>query len=212
MKLAIVYAIIAVVSAQVLLNALCCRMSERGVDDKMKAKLLDLHNKFRQKVANGQQPNQPSASNMKEVHWDDEIATKAQQIVERCVFQHSTYEERKTSKYPIVGENIYMGSYANPLDTAMNMWFDEVKDVNPSVLQRFNFNGPKVIGHYTQLVWAETEAIGCGYMKKADDGQAYVFCQYAPGGNYQDQSVYKQGPPASACPSGKSSKYPGLCS
>ena len=26
-----------------------------------------------------------------------------------------------------------------------------------------------VIGHYTQVVWAKTEEVGCGYMKYRDD-------------------------------------------
>uniref|UniRef100_A0A4D5R9Y0 Cysteine-rich venom protein n=1 Tax=Scolopendra viridis TaxID=118503 RepID=A0A4D5R9Y0_SCOVI len=210
MKFFIVFAVIAVVFAEILQNALCCRMLERGLDAKMKAKLVDLHNKARQKVANGQQSGQPSASNMKELHWDDEIAANAQRAAEKCVFQHTPSEQTVTRKYQAVGENIYMGSYPNPLDSAVEMWFSEVKDVTPSLVQKFDFYGPAVIGHYTQLVWAKTEAVGCGYIKSAD-GQSYVFCQYAPAGNYQDEPVYEQGPPASACKSGKSSRYPGLC-
>ena len=60
-----------------------------------------------------------------------------------------------------------------------------------------------MIGHYSQLVWAETNRIGCGMARYTGgsygNNQLYV-CNYAPGGNYLNQPVYKVGSPASACP------------
>ena len=43
-------------------------------------------------------------------------------------------------------------------------------------------------GHYTQVAWADTYAVGCGMVSyKIVDKFAYqriYFCNYGPGGNY----------------------------
>nr|QEA69430.1 venom allergen [Scolopendra subspinipes] len=194
---------------QILGKGMGCDMKVRGLDANMKKMILDLHNKKRQTVANGQQSGQPSAANMKELHWDDQIAANAQRSAETCVFQHTAKNLRKTSKYSYLGENIYMGSYPDPIPRSVNAWYDEVKDVTPAVVKSFRSGGP-MIGHYTQMVWANTEALGCGLVT-ASDKNTYIFCQYGPSGNYPGEPIYKQGSPASDCKKGKSSKYPGLC-
>jgi len=37
----------------------------------------------------------------------------------------------------------------------------------------------KPIGHYTQMVWAESARIGCGYAK-CNRTQSYYVCNYGP--------------------------------
>uniref|UniRef100_A0A646QI70 Cysteine-rich venom protein n=1 Tax=Hemiscolopendra marginata TaxID=943146 RepID=A0A646QI70_9MYRI len=211
MKLRVVIAAFVALSSHLCLHAWGCTTSERGMDEQTKKLILDLHNKARQKVATGQQSGQPSASNMKELRWDDEIAANAQRVAEKCIFKHTPKEQRKTSKYQYLGENIYMGSYPDPIPRSVSAWYGEVKDVNPAIVKSFASPGGPMIGHYTQVAWAETEAVGCGYVRNADDRQAYVFCQYGPGGNILRHPMYKEGSPASECKSGKSSKYQGLC-
>uniref|UniRef100_A0A646QDH2 Cysteine-rich venom protein n=1 Tax=Hemiscolopendra marginata TaxID=943146 RepID=A0A646QDH2_9MYRI len=211
MNFLVAIAVCVALSGELFFSGWGCATSERGLDEQTKKLILDLHNKARQKVATGQQSGQPSASNMKELHWDDEIAANAQRVAEKCVFKHTPKGERKTSKYQYLGENIYIGSYPDPIPRSVSAWYGEVKDVNPAIVKSFASSGGPMIGHYTQMVWAETEALGCGYVKKADDGQALVFCQYGTGGNILSQPMYKQGSPASECKNGKSSKYQGLC-
>ena len=43
------------------------------------------------------------------------------------------------------------------------------------------------IGHYTQVVWADTEELGCGmvYYKGAQYYETLIVCNYAKGGNFQ---------------------------
>lgn len=50
--------------------------------------ILEEHNYLRQTVATGHVPGQPSAQNMQEMTWDDELAAKAQQWANECTFQH----------------------------------------------------------------------------------------------------------------------------
>lgn len=54
---------------------------------------------------------------------------------------------------------------------------------------RFSMN----TGHYTQLVWAKTTLLGCGFIKYTDGDwkKNYLACNYGPAGNWQDQPVYE---------------------
>lgn len=51
-------------------------------------------------------------------------------------------------------------------------------------------------GHYTQLVWAKTFTIGCGYIKYREHHEEKegimkrLVCNYGPAGNVFDQPVY----------------------
>lgn len=49
---------------------------------------MEEHNFLRQTVATGHVRGQPAAQNMQEMHWDDELAAKAQQWANQCTFQH----------------------------------------------------------------------------------------------------------------------------
>merc|ERR1712241_1096956 len=69
------------------------------------------------------------------------------------------------------------------------------------------------IGHYTQLVWADTHEVGCGFMTSVKSGnfENVLVCNYGPGGNFGGEPLYQQGRPGSRCPSGTSKTSDGLC-
>merc|ERR1712179_692177 len=68
--------------------------------------------------------------------------------------------------------------------------------------------GPLETGHYTTMVWADTEQIGCGqaYYKRNEGRRVpyktFIVCNYATGGNIIGQEIYKTGPACSSCPQG----------
>ncbi|VDL82412.1 unnamed protein product [Nippostrongylus brasiliensis] len=64
------------------------------------------------------------------------------------------------------------------------------------------------IGHYTQIVWATTRAIGCAV--KECEGSTMAVCNYRPTGNILGMMVYKEGEPCSKCPKGARCEN-GLC-
>jgi hypothetical protein len=65
-------------------------------------------------------------------------------------------------------------------------------------------------GHYTQLVWAQTAKVGCGFVQYGKNEQLLV-CNYLPAGNTIGQKMYEQGSACSMCPSSHSNCDDSLC-
>jgi len=177
---------------------------------------LDGHNEIRSDVASGLVGDEPKATDMVKLDWDDDLALVAQNWVDRCTWGHNA---NRTSEYgALVGGNTYVGEniafYAtngtppNLIDVALGLWFDE--HANYTYGPYASGGGT---GHYTQLVWADTHRVGCalavcpgspfGYPTFT---AYYIGCDYAEGGNYRGLYPYETGPTASNCPA----EYPGV--
>ncbi|XP_071099724.1 serotriflin-like [Haliotis cracherodii] len=149
-----------------------------GVSAADQVGILNLHNTFRNNV-------NPAATNMLKLSWDNTVAMIAQRFADSCRGGHDTMEQRSIPGYLRVGQNIalHSASWAQ----AFAEWSSEE--------QNFTFganNDLGTIGHYSQLVWADTQTVGCGY---ADCGNAtYYVCNYGPPGNIGDfNTPYKSG-------------------
>jgi len=132
--------------------------------------LVDLHNEVRANVGVGP------------VSWSNEVASTAQswanQLGQRdCIMQHSQ------SHY---GENLFMGWGGNyGVVDAVRAWESEKQYYWGQTIDHSNY---RTFGHYTQMVWRNTQYIGCG---KATCGQKIVIvCNYDPAGNYIGQTPY----------------------
>ncbi|TTR36200.1 Cysteine-rich secretory protein LCCL domain-containing 2 [Bagarius yarrelli] len=108
--------------------------------------------------------------------------------------------------------------------TAANMeymaWYDEVKhytypyphECNPWCPDRCS--GP-MCTHYTQLVWATTNRVGCAVHVCSSmnvwgetwENAVYLVCNYSPKGNWIGEAPYQHGRPCSQCPP----SYGGVC-
>jgi len=201
-------------------QASCGSYTLTGIDSQaVKDAIVDKHNELRARVANGKEKlgvdgRQPKAANMRQLVWNDELAEIAQRWINQCAGAHD--KNRRTDEFSWVGQNWAMSSNGNKdqqqsLATSfVQMWYDEVKDMSKKALTDptgKNNGKTGVIGHYTQVVWAETTDVGCGYI--ASSKGSYMACNYGPGGNVAGKRVYETGKPGSKCPTKKTSQ--GLC-
>ena len=102
----------------------------RGLTTQEKREALDEHNRLRSRVAMGS-TNHPSAGNMMELQWDEELATLAQRHADQCSFVHDSSDCRKVSRFR-VGQNLLRDkSISNERPDwrfAIESWFREIKD------------------------------------------------------------------------------------
>jgi len=189
-------------------------------EDEMKT-ILDIHNKYRARIAQGQERQgtpgpQPQAANMQELVWDPELATIAQMHADQCLFEHDCSDCRKVDRFR-VGQNLYIYKQTirpAPVNwvRAVTSWYEEVSMFSNKKVSPFQFSHET--GHYSQLVWAATTQVGCGAtsFKEGRWFSTLYTCNYGPGGNIIRGQMYRQGRACSVCQDNCSLQYPGLCS
>lgn len=86
------------------------------------------------------------------------------------------------------GENIWWGTAGAFSYTDMvSFWGAEKKDFIYDVFPNCR-RGKAVVGHFTQVVWKTTTAVGCAL---ASNGRTdYLVCRYSPAGNIIGQKPY----------------------
>lgn len=71
----------------------CGTPVSRGITDADREAIMDMHNKLRNRVAEGKETRgpigpQPPAANMRMLEWDEELAKVAQRWADQCQFAH----------------------------------------------------------------------------------------------------------------------------
>jgi uncharacterized protein YkwD len=115
--------------------------------------------------------------------WSEAVASVAQawanhlKDTRNCNMQHSS------NRY---GENLFWGSGKRySMSEAVASWASEGADYTYA---SNNCRSGAVCGHYTQVVWRNSKAVGCGM---ATCGSSMVVvCNYDPPGNYVGQKPY----------------------
>ncbi|CAD5224479.1 unnamed protein product [Bursaphelenchus xylophilus] len=145
------------------------------------------------------------AADMKEMTYDCKLEEQALNWAQRCVFEHSkndghTYGENLYAFYP--GRR-YKLKQRKVIMNATTDWWNEhqtrvVFDGNLPVLKEklFLMGG----GHFTQMAWAETDRLGCGYHFCKPQNMALFVCLYQPAGNWLGEMVFSPGAACSRCP------------
>ncbi|KAJ1287639.1 hypothetical protein BS78_02G026100 [Paspalum vaginatum] len=133
---------------------------------------VDLHNTARADVGVGP------------VSWDDTVAAYAASYAAQrqgdCALQHSG------GPY---GENLFWGSAGADWSAsdAVGSWVAEKQyydhDTNSCA-------AGQTCGHYTQVVWSDSTAIGCARVVCDNSGGVFIICSYNPPGNVVGQSPY----------------------
>ncbi|KAG5669801.1 hypothetical protein PVAND_000094 [Polypedilum vanderplanki] len=179
--------------------------------------LLNAHNNARNTIAGGGVSKLRTASKMMTLRWDNELAYLAALNVRQCKMQHDRC--RSTQKYKYAGQNLYWsgssnyGDIINDLIGAVNAWYNEVKDVSQSDIDKCcggkNFSK---IGHFLQMVQDRAVAVGCAAFRYTSGTwkATLIACNYSFG-NMGNDRVYVSGPTASACSSGRNPNFKNLC-
>ncbi|KJH53182.1 SCP-like protein [Dictyocaulus viviparus] len=138
-------------------------------NDYMKNWITYEHNRYRRMMP---------ASDMNMLYWSDKLAASAQLHANTCDFRHSRGRIN-------IGENIWVAPYRD-YSQAITLWFNEVYSPQCGCNHAYKH----CCGHYVQVVWAQTNLVGCGFARCRDiqgllgRGHQYVFvCHYNPQGN-----------------------------
>ncbi|XP_060070310.1 cysteine-rich venom protein ophanin-like [Ylistrum balloti] len=146
------------------------KVSASGILQVEKTEIVALHNHYRQQVTH--------AVYMQKIRWDDEVAMVASKWAENCRIGHDLALARYIPGRFSVGQNIVKGSANSKRNwtSTVESWYNEKNS--------FTYGGSNMlgqVGHYTQLVWADTYLVGCGFALCGS--LPFYVCDYGPSGN-----------------------------
>ena len=117
------------------------------------------------------------------LEWDESIASSAQAYANELAENDEGLKHSDTDK----GENLYFSTKKNvTVNDAIAGWYDGEKPGTPG---GYNFCDPGfsyTAGHYTQVLWKDSQKLGCG-KSTGKSGATYIVCQYDPRGNIMGQ-------------------------
>ncbi|MBC8007400.1 MAG: hypothetical protein H7X76_05050 [Prolixibacteraceae bacterium] len=115
--------------------------------------------------------------------WSTALAAYAQEWANHLAATTCKIAHRTQPRY---GENLFQGTVGHytAVDAA-KAWDSEKKDYRGGVLTESN---AIPVGHYTQMVWRATKAVGCG--EAICNKTLIVACNYDPPGNYLGRHPY----------------------
>uniref|UniRef100_A0A182TRV5 Venom allergen-1 n=1 Tax=Anopheles melas TaxID=34690 RepID=A0A182TRV5_9DIPT len=189
-----------------------------------RAQILEFHNRLRNNLACGYFHRYAEASSMEELHWDNKLARIAEYNARTCSFEHD--ECRNTRRYRTAGQNLAINWFygmnvtvTQALDKFQRHWFLEYRKGRQKMLDRYTKLSIQAgIGHFTQMIHADTQYVGCamvrfqGIQQGFPVTQYYLVCNYSVG-NLYERPVYRKGKRCSKCKYGCSNdtSYRCLC-
>ncbi|CAM0958639.1 unnamed protein product [Alopecurus aequalis] len=121
-----------------------------------------------------------------EVKWNATVAAYAEDYAQKrradCQLMHSPPRP--------YGENIYWSSGAVATGVDAVTWWVAEKQYYDHDSNSCSAPSGKSCGHYTQVVWRDSTAIGCARVVCDGGAGVFIICSYSPPGNYEGQSPY----------------------
>lgn len=131
-----------------------------------------------------------AAAGIPELQWSDDLAASAQKwarhLGQTGAFEHSPDEIGQ----PEEGENLWAGTrgYYSP-ESMVRLWTAEKRYFKPGVFPDNSRTGDvEQVGHYTQLMWRNTTAVGCAVAQSHDED--VLVCRYSTAGNVTGERPY----------------------
>lgn len=139
--------------------------------------LLSLHNAERDRIGTPR------------LTWSNRLAGEAHlwaaQLAREGQMRHASPGERRGA-----GENLWMGAagYYGP-EVMIGAFAAEKRHYVHSAFPDVSRTGQWAdVGHYTQMVWRDTQEVGCAVARGARDD--FLVCRYWPAGNWYGRMAY----------------------
>ena len=123
--------------------------------------------------------------------WSAKLSADAQRWAHKLArsdrFEHAAGADNSADD----GENLWMGTKnAFPVEQMVDAWVRERRLFKPGIFPDISTNGNwEDVGHYTQLIWHSTTAVGCAI--GSSPTYDYLVCRYNPAGNWIDENPLK---------------------
>ena len=140
-------------------------------------RLLDAHN--RERADAGVPP----------LEWSDKLAREAREWADTIALEgrmrHADRATRGTS-----GENIWMGTAGRfSAEDMIDTFTRERRYYRHRAFPDISTTGRwQDVGHYTQVVWRNTQQVGCAVAQNGEDD--FLVCRYWPAGNWEGEIAF----------------------
>ncbi|CAN6274170.1 unnamed protein product [Urochloa humidicola] len=173
-RLPSVAAVLLLAAFALLFGATTADAAARGKPRSLASSFLDPHNAARRAVG------------VRPLRWDERLAGYARRYAAArsgdCALAHS---------HGPYGENLFRGSGGagwTPADV-VGAWVWERALYDPRA-NACRGGAPGACGHYTQVVWRDTTAVGCALVPCGGGRGTFAVCSYNPPGNYVGMRPY----------------------
>lgn len=163
-------------SAAALLCATPALLGGLGPRQNFEERLLAAHNRERDAIG------------VDQLKWDPVLERSAREwaiyLARTGKFEHSPDDPWYSDPE---GENLWAGTvgYYQP-ESMVGLWAAEKKNFKRGVFPNNSRTGRvENVGHYTQLIWGRTGAVGCALEKGRDED--FLVCRYSRAGNVLGQ-------------------------
>jgi Cysteine-rich secretory protein family len=143
-----------------------------GRTDNFESRLLAAHNRER------------AAAGIAPLEWNEALAADAvgwaAHLAELNDLEHSPDDPDEMDPQ---GENLWLGtqSHFSP-EEMVGTWIEEKRHFKPGIFPDNSRTGDlEDVGHYTQLMWRDTDRVGCAV--EANGEYDILVCRYAAAGN-----------------------------
>ncbi|MBB3693413.1 CAP domain-containing protein [Sphingomonas sp. BK580] len=117
------------------------------------------------------------------LRWNRELVQSAQRWADYLA-STGRFEHAPERRYDPEGENLWAGTrgYFTP-EAMVNGWIREKRYFRPGVFPYNSVTGRvDDVGHYTQLMWRDTDEVGCAVARGG--AEDVLVCRYKNAGNY----------------------------